>query len=282
MNIISSPKPFLEIRFNDTSRIPSLVTLCAGYESGKWRGDQLAEHLVEWIPEFCLKYSEIKGLGSGNAVRLIKQAAANIYTTKKFENRGEIGEMILHAAIRQEFNTIPMVSKIYYKDSPNDTVKGFDCVHVVDNEEELELWLGEAKFYDDFKRAARDVAKELEIHIQNDYLRKEFVAIFNKLDEQHPLSKRISTLLDKNTSLDKIFLKMVIPILITYDSRSIKSYTCLTEEFKQNLDAEMELNYKYFISKFPTISPTVHLIAVPLEQKDILVAAFDKELGRLR
>lgn len=131
MSYLEPPEKFFDIRTSDTQHNPYLITACAGYELGKWREKQLAEYLIEWLPEFCLKYTEIKSLGSNNAVRLLKKAASNVYATKKFKNRGEIGEIILHAIIRHEFNTIPLISKIYYKDAPNDTVKGFDCVHVV-------------------------------------------------------------------------------------------------------------------------------------------------------
>ena len=33
------------------------------------------------------------------------------------------------------------ISKVFFKDSPNDTVKGFDAVHVVESLDGLELWL---------------------------------------------------------------------------------------------------------------------------------------------
>lgn len=223
MQDIKYPDPFLEVRVSDARLNPSLLALCAGYESGDWRAHQFASHLIEWLPEFCLKYSEIEGVGSHNMVKLLRMAASSVYDTDKFKNRGEIGELILHAVVRQEFNTAPLISKIFYKDSPNDTVKGFDCVHVVENKDDFELWLGEVKFYQDFMAASRDVCTELEEHAKNVYLRKEFIAICNKLDDRHPASQKISTLLNKNTSLDKIFPHIVFPVLITYESDAIKN-----------------------------------------------------------
>lgn len=194
MNYFEPPTKFLNIRISDTQQIPSLTTACADYESGSWREKQFAEHLVEWLPEFCLKYTEIKGLGANNAVRLLKKAASSIYTTKQIDNRGEIGEIILHAIIRHEFHTIPLISKIYYKDSSNDTVKGFDCVHIIDNGD-LELWLGEAKFYSNFNDATRDVVEEIKLHVESNYLRSEFMAICNKTDDNHPMTQQVIELL---------------------------------------------------------------------------------------
>jgi Cap4 SAVED domain len=107
-----------------------------------------------WLPEFALKHSELTDLNTGNAVQLVRDAAKRVYESKKFENRGEFGELFLHAAIRQVFDSLPAISKIYYETARNDTAKGFDAVHVVVSPaNELELWLGEAKFYNEVTRA---------------------------------------------------------------------------------------------------------------------------------
>ena len=38
--------------------MPGLAGVCAGFEAGKWRYDQLAEHILEWLPEFALNERE--------------------------------------------------------------------------------------------------------------------------------------------------------------------------------------------------------------------------------
>lgn len=282
MQQMKCPDPFLEVRVSDASLNPSLLALCAGYEGGEWRAHQFASHLIEWLPEFCLKFSEIEGVGSHNMVKLLRMAASNVYDTEKFKNRGEIGELILHAIVRQEFHTMPLISKIFYKDSPNDTVKGFDCVHIIENNGELELWLGEVKFYQDFKSASRDVCAELEAHVQSTYLRKEFIAICNKLDDRHPESTSVASLLNKNTSLDKIFSRIVFPVLITYESETVKSNTSLCLEMIDGLKKETSENYRHFKEKIPDLKSAIHLIMVPLGQKEKLINAFDNELRRLK
>lgn len=279
---MNCPDPFLEVRFSNLKLNPSLLTMCAGYEDGQWRAEQFASHLLEWLPEFCLKYSEIESIGSHNMVKLLKQSATYVYDTDKTENRGEIGELILHVIVRQEFNTVPLISKIFFKDSPNDTVKGFDCVHIIKNNKNLELWLGEAKFYKDYKKAISDVCCELENHIKNQYLRKEFIAICNKIDEHHFANTEIKDLLNRNNSLDKIFSHLVFPVLLTYESNVIQSYTSLCEEFKNALNNEIKNTYIYFKKKLPDLKSRVHLILVPLEQKIRLIDAFDKEIRRFK
>jgi hypothetical protein len=210
------PDPFLEVRVEHLELEPSLIGWCAGYELGSWRDEQLAKHLLHWLPEFALKYSEWKDLGAHNALQLMGRAAASIYSTERFQNRGEFGEILLHIMIRQHFKSVPAISKFYYKDSRNDTVKGFDAVHVVGQAEDWELWLGEVKFYSDIRGAVRDVVNELQQHMERDYLRSELCAITNKLDDSWGDVTQLQELLHPNNSLDKIFKRVCIPVLLTY------------------------------------------------------------------
>jgi len=283
---LKCPERFLEVRISDLSQNPTLLTLCAGYEAGEWRAVPLANHLFEWLPEFCLKYSEIVNLGSHNAVRLLKQAARTFYSLEKnTDTRGEIGELLLHVAIRQDFHTIPFVSKMFFKDFSGYTVKGFDCVHILitrspEGIEENELWLGEAKFYKDFDSALTEAIDSVETHLQHNYLRKEFLTICNKIDESHPQAKQIRKLLDVNRSLDTIFSRLVIPILITYESDTVKNFTTLCREYQNAIEEETKGLYAKFCKRFPEIKPTIHLILVPLKVKQSLVDAFNSELER--
>ena len=189
----SQPTPFLECRIHRLSPNPGFSGICAGYESEDWRAQQLARHLVEWLPEFALTYSELQRLGPQNAVNMVAQAAMSVYESTNLTRRGELGELLLHVMLRQVFNTLPAISKYFYKDNRNDTVKGFDNVHVVVDGQELQLWLGEVKFYTDIGAAIRDVIPELIAHTTRDYLRAEFTAITNKIDPAWPHADRLKT-----------------------------------------------------------------------------------------
>jgi hypothetical protein len=121
----------MEVIVERVDLTPRLLGLCANFEAGNWRTDGLAAHALKWLPEFALKYEEWSNLSHENAVELIVKAARKIYKTEKFKTRGEFGELFLHIAVRQHFKTFPAVSKIFFKDSPNKTVAGFDIAHVV-------------------------------------------------------------------------------------------------------------------------------------------------------
>ena len=123
------PTPFLEVRVQDLGDDPTLTGICAGYERSEWRAEQLADHVMDWLPEFALNYAELRSVQPGNMTQLMREAAEKVYQSDKFKNRGEFGEVFLHIAIRQVFGSLPAISKIFYKSSRNDPVKGFDAIH---------------------------------------------------------------------------------------------------------------------------------------------------------
>src|SRR5215472_15935888 len=79
------PEKFLEVRVQALNRMPGLVALCAGYESGEWRSRQLVHHMMEWLPDFALTYEERRSFGAQNAVRRMRKAARAVYTSKRFQ-----------------------------------------------------------------------------------------------------------------------------------------------------------------------------------------------------
>ena len=275
---MKKPAPFWETRVHDLQR--GLSGLCVGYEQKVWRYDDLVDYAMEWLPEFCLTSKERGDIAAHNAVQRVKKAAHLIYTTPKYKNRGEFGEIFLHAAIREVFDSIPAISKFFYKSSHNETVKGFDCVHIVGNTAKgLQLWLGESKFYNNISAAIRDVTKELKLHFQKGFLRNEFVLIGNKIDIDEPHKTVVENLLSNRTSLDAVFQKICSPIMLTYDSDTVSQHDSICESYKNSFEMEIEKNYAAF-QKACTALPKIsfHLFLLPLANKIKLVKKLDSKL----
>lgn len=275
---LQKPPSFLKVRVHDVAAKPSITGLCVGYEREDWRASQFASHIIEWLPEFALKHSELTGINSGNAVQMIRDAAKRVYQSKKFASRGEFGELFLHAAIREVFDSHPAISKIYYKTARNDTVKGFDAVHVVGPAGALELWLGEAKFYSDIGRAVRDVVKELASHTDVDYLRDEFLLIKGKIDPSWPHAKALEDLLAENMSLDEVFSSACIAVLLTYDSVCLSSHSKCDTAYEAAFAAEIRKHHAMFAGRKLPKDVTIHLILLPLNTKQRLLSELDSKL----
>lgn len=285
------PDYFLNLVFHEANNLGDNLALCAGFERGKWRNDQLADHVMEWLPEFALNYSELKEMGHHNAVRMTKKAARIVYQTEKYGLRGEFGEILLHIAIRQIYETIPAVSKIYYKSAVNKTVEGFDAVHVVKKDDGLELWIGETKFYNDVGKAINDVCTEIVDHLETDYLRTEFLLIKNKIDPSWPESDTLKALLEENVSLDDVFQRACIPVLLTYDSAVVNNSGKANQEYLDNIRNEVSHAYikmrarlknEYEARFSQTLPLTVHVILVPLKEKKALIGALDARLKAMQ
>jgi hypothetical protein len=269
------PDPFLEIRVQEIDGLRGVLGLCAGFESSEWRYKGLAAHLMEWLPEFSLNWSELMSIGPHNMMSRAKQAARNFYTSEKYQSRGEIGELLLHAAIRHAFETVPAVSKMYYKDSANDTVKGFDAVHVVATDSSLELWVGEVKLYKDISDAVYDVSLELTTHLSEAYLRQEFIAINNKIDATWPHAEKLKKLIHRNTSLDEVFDCICIPVLLAYESELFTSHQAASTEFKEAFAKEIIDIRTKFNNKNTSVNIKVQLILFPMKEKKNLLDEFN-------
>lgn len=275
----SKPTPFLEVRVQELDPFPTISGLCAGYEEGNWRAGAFGDYLFDYLAEFALSHTELQKFSPTTARRLMRSAAKSVYETEKFKRRGEFGELMLHAIVRQIFDSEPAVSKLFYKSAANDTVKGFDAVHVVAPEDgELELWLGEVKFYEDAKGAIREVAAELRQHYEAGFLRSEFAVVTRYLDPAWEHSDALGRLLDGNTSLDQIVERIRVPVLITYDSDVLAAHTSCGDAYVDEFRKEILSLHEYFRERDLPADILVHLLLVPLQSKRDFVAALDEKL----
>lgn len=273
-----SMTPFFTILCHDLPLTPRLTGACIGYQSTEWRAQQFARHLFRFLPEFCLTHSERKSIDDTNCMEHIANAAKLVYDTDKYQKRGEFGELMLHALLRETRQTEPAISKIFFKDASNNTVKGFDAVHVIDTPNGLELWLGEVKFYKDINTAIRDVIKELSAHFQDNYLRQEFGLIANKLDANWTGSEKLRRLLHENTSLDEVVSAIVVPVLLTYESPTTQAHTSTTPTYKAAIEAELQKHHTQFAAKNQTTHVRIELFLMPMKSKKVLVSELHSRL----
>jgi hypothetical protein len=278
------PEPLFEVRVHIPDPLPTARGLCAGYDRGVWRNNEFAAYLFEYLPDFALRHGELGPAGSSEWVPKLTAAARSVYTTDKFHRRGEFGELLLHAVIRELWEAEPAVSKIYYKDGPNQTVKGFDAVHaVLSADRPLELLLGEVKFYRSIDKAMTDVAKELREHFGNDaWLRSEFIAVTRKLDSSWPHAQTLRDLLHRRRTLDEIVSRVRVPVLLTYESKSVGTHTACDEEYCAQLAAEITSIRERFSGRDLPKAVTIELLLVPLHRKADLLKALETRLRAWR
>lgn len=277
------PDTILEIVVTEQHEVANLLGVCAGYEDGNWRFSQLSLDLIEWSLDWVLTPSELEGFGASTAFSLISKTLSRIYKSNKYQKRGEVGELLLHIILRKFLQSQKVISRIYFKDAPNDTVKGFDAVHLVDAEhEDFQLWLGESKFYTDSTSAVSAVLDELKLHLKTDYLRSEFAVIADKIPAGWAHEEKIKSLLNRTNSLDQVFQRVVIPVFITFDSPTTIDYTESSDEYLEAIKNELTEQWSSFRGKLDGITlprtVRVHLILLPMATKKHLIDSFDERL----
>lgn len=234
--------------------------------------------MFQWLPYAALNQEHQLGFGSHNFVEMLRLAAAHIYNTKKTVSRGELGELLLHLACILHFKTVPVMCKLVLKSSSNDTVKGFDGVHLLQAGGSFELWLGESKFYADAQEGIRDAIKSVQDHILPSFLTTEKSMIFGHVGKDIPYRADVIKLFKSQTSGDELLKIAVFPILVTYESEAVSSYTEVSADYVNCLTAEVAKLRTYFGSRAAGLTLRFQLIFVPLGSKKDVVESFDKKL----
>jgi len=97
-----------------------------GFEQNRFRLIPLVDLLCRIIPEYALGPHAGQNFPLPVSWDHIREAARLVYTTDNYQKRGEIGEIVLHLLLRDFCKSIPLISKVYFKDSPNVTVHVLD------------------------------------------------------------------------------------------------------------------------------------------------------------
>lgn len=253
-----------------------------GFDKKQFRLKPLVDIIRNVIPEFSLGYYCGESIPLTEMVERLKEAAETVYLTEKYQTRGEFGELILHLLLRDFHNTIPLVSKMYFKDSHNVSAHGFDGVQITIDGDEKKLWLGESKLYKSGKTGIRDLLSDINKHVNEDYIRKEFNLISRKLPSVVPEIEYWRTLMDKHQTLDKIFSNIVIPMVCTYNSKLFSDHNDNTTDYFDDFVNECNELFQTFSRSKPVTHVEIILLLLPVPDKDALNAELDKRLKSMQ
>ncbi|WP_432360507.1 HamA C-terminal domain-containing protein [Sporosarcina sp. UB5] len=282
-------------------------------DNGDWSQmlKEFVNLLTEEIPNFALGYHQGVMVRQEDIMRILIEAANSIYKIDAYEKaaqtylsdqywdddlpdkylrRGEFGELILHFILKYFFNTLPLVAKIYFKDSYGHAVHGFDSVHI--NLTENTLWLGESKLYTDGKRGIDALIEDLFEHFNGDYFESEFTIISKRIkDTEENLTVAGANpgywikLLNRYTKLSEKLSSIVVPMFCAYETNIFSKYSNHKEFEKEYIEEINKLNERFLDkrSKHPWNKHlNIVVILFPLESKKKLVAALHRKLKGLQ
>jgi hypothetical protein len=259
------------------------------YEASDWNYRSFLVWLQDHIPEYALTYSELTSINPRNMASLNIKAARLVHDRdKKIIKKGEIGELVLHGLIRDVYGTEPLITKVYYKSHPTENVKGFDCVHVILNEDTQEidsLWLGEAKFWTKVDGAIDSAFKSVKGFLDAKKMQKEFLTVRNHLDDKYPAKQQAERLLSEYTSLDEIRAKLCVPVMIAYESEATGRHDRANKAFLEAIEAELQTNIDAFLKKFKfdeDLDVDIHVFFLPLRSKEKTLEMFKGHIDNLQ
>lgn len=234
--------------------------------------DEFSSAIINTIPEYVFADYENSSINQIDLVEKLRESARCIYKIDDYElmrryylendnqarevvekqgksRRGEFGELLLHLLLRDFKNTIPLISKVYFKDARGVAAHGFDAVHISSDQEIL--WLGESKFYTDSKKGIGELVRDLKDHINSNYLEEQCLVIKKNL-ENNSIPQRdewVEKLNTCNKLKDRIKL-INIPLLCIYPNEIYDKFFDINEDdavtyHEQNI---MELK-EYFEEK---------------------------------
>ncbi len=233
----------------------------------EYRWSSLINKLMSALQEFAFGFHDGESTLNAETYEKIANSAKAVYKIDSFQKvkdlydnggfisdeledkylrRGEFGELILHLLLRDFHSTIPLLSKIYFKDSYGHTVHGFDAVHV--QPDTKTLWLGESKLYMDGKKGVKALVQDIKEHFLRNYLDDEFTIVSKKIklfeelkDKEHWLS-----ILDTSNKLSDKLQAINIPLLCVYSSDNFNKYDETLDAFIADYESEIRGLKKHF------------------------------------
>ncbi len=214
------------------------------YESGRYREDELVKLIRDAIPSFALTHDEYEQYMKEMAISEANSTAINRISNAHKNAKGDYGELLLFLILEAFENAPKFVTKVKLRSSKGEQIKGYDCAHfTVGDNDEVILWLGEAKFHQTISSGVADAIKSISAHTQDTYIRNELDLLYDNVERNSKINQHyydvLMPYLRKTRSLDDVTIN--IPVLLTYDSSAIGKATSHTsEEFKQWIDAELQ------------------------------------------
>ena len=255
---------------------------CAGFDGGAWRCAGFAFHLAEWLPDYALREDEL-AVHHGNSLLKHNQAAVRVYTSEKYENRGEVGEIALHAICRDFFDTVPISPRVFYKSASNDVIKAFDMVHArFPASGGFEIWLGESKLYKNPARAIADAIESVTAHIDAGFLQNEKILLGPQIPKSTPNYEQIAKLFNKNSKIDEFLSAAVFPIGVLCESKAAAAAAKADVTYVAAAKAELDAVAAAVAKSGLTDKIRIKVFYIPIPSKADIVKAFDTRLKGLQ
>lgn len=233
--------------------------------------EKLSEIIYNLIIEYSFDEFEITKNTYENLLKIalqIKLKYDDNYDESQKLKLGFYGEVLLYGILYSKYNSKPLISRGYfYSPSENAETKGYDCYHLVEHDEKVELWFGETKFMESFPKCIDSVFDNIDKALLDDYLcKRNLVAIISQKDrisiKNSSIEKIISnweknpTLQSLKEEITKYNLELVYPIFLT---------STMLETYEKTISHAIKRINSKIINKDISIPLTLFFIFLPVK-----------------
>lgn len=246
----------------------------ARYELKRWRSQELAEYLADWLPEIALKASELVEVQHLN-MRLKRRNAINeIKKHRNIDPARLIGEILLHSVLRHHFDGEPIACKLFY--NTPDGAKSFGTAHIIHRGHRDELWLGHSTICDgsSYDAVLAATVTAFERLLDPDFLKSEREVIVTLREPHHLLPTTLENAFERNTPIDDLLDVLSVCLLVGYDSSVLGGG--FTDDYREKLIVEVAARYDAAKAKLSgALAPlNVHIFLIPIECVQTLAKNF--------
>lgn len=291
-NYIKASEVSFEICVNENMKDNKfLLSLINDYEDKKWRYQKFTTFIIDMLSETALSHDEKKSL-CGKLYSILEESIR-----KTNCQDGEMGEVFLYGIMKEYYNALPIVPKIFYKQSRKVNAYGADSVHVTIEDNKCHLWLGESKFYQDIGDAIRKAIESIKETLTTDKLKaeKKYISELKTLrkyleDNEKNLTCDIvddfEKLCNRNSSIDDLKKILHVPISIIYECQTTNTFDILNEDYKEQIKKEHHKHCQKIIKNIQEGLGDVcylneikfHIILFPVPNKNKIVELFQEKV----
>ncbi len=182
---------------------------------------------------------------------------------------GFYGEVLLHTLLLKMYDTKCLICRGYfYNPLNNSETTGYDAYHIIENidEQKIELWFGEVKFYINPKTAIDKIMRNIDKALSNEYLENNIIAMQDHKDKITNDKSKLRNIIDKwdeNPDINIVNelkdnnMNLVYPIFIIFDMNNksyddcIKNVVSYIKDNYKTINASLSTDYKLFFIFMP-------------------------------
>lgn len=160
--------------------------------------------------------------------------------------QGFFGETLLYAILLHHFGADTLICRGRLFDPlAKKESSGYDAFHLVEYDDRIDLWFGEAKFHSNYKTAITDVLKSMDHSLSDDYLQTNLIAITNSGKARGSQTAQILSdwesnayRVNINTLIQNHNMKLIYPALLIYDDKA-KEYDDIIKESVAEINTQL-------------------------------------------